>query len=119
MKKLILLTVSLFFLFSSLSSAAEEEIYEMEMKNISPHTKIYMIYDSSKDGVDEIGIEGPKQTFTLKSSESTMIQLKAGKYSIIEKIPSLRKYNSYEINVPEDFPKDNIIDFKRKKDILL
>lgn len=119
MKKLIIIVTSLLFFCSSFLFASEEELFEMEIKNISPYTKIFMIYDSSKDGVDEIGIDGPQKTFTLKPSTSTILQLKAGKYSIIEKVPTIKLYNSYEINVPEDFPKEKVIDFQRKKDIIL
>jgi hypothetical protein len=119
MKKRLAFVISILLFCSTFLFAADEETFEIEIKNISPHTKIFMIYDSSKDGVDEIGIEGPQQTFSLKPSASTFLQLKAGKYSIIEKVPAIKLYNSYEINVPEDFPKEKVIDFQRKKDIIL
>ncbi len=116
MKKLVF--ALLLILFCSTPLMADDNIYSIEVTNTTQHNKIFMVYHDWKENVHEIGMDPPEISIKLKPLESKNINLKAGKYSIIEKIPSLHFYRSYGINVPQDLATEQVMEMLKQQTTL-
>jgi hypothetical protein len=99
---------------SGMRPTGGEEVYVIEIKNVTTYNKVIMVYNDSKEPVHQIGLDHPQISIKLKPQESQSIELTAGNYSIIEKIPSLNHYTCYSIVVPEDVASGEIIELLKK-----
>jgi hypothetical protein len=112
MRKIVL--ALLFVLFCTVTATADDTLYVIEIKNITSYNKDIMIYNDWKEGVHEVGLDPPQISIKIKPQETKSIELKAGKYSIIEKVPSRNHYSCYSIIVPEDLASEHVIDLLKK-----
>jgi hypothetical protein len=94
---------------------ANDDIYVLEIKNTTKYNKIFMIYNNnSKENTHEIGMAPPEIVLNIKSLEAKSIELKAGSYSIIEKIPSRNHYAAYNIIIPQGLANEQITETLKK-----
>lgn len=112
MRKLVL--ALLFVLFYTVTAMADETIYVIEVKNVTTYNKVIMVYSDPKEYVHQIGLDPPQISIKIKPQETKSIELKAGNYSIIEKIPALNHYTCYSIVVPEDVASEQILELLKK-----
>ena len=104
----------LFVLFCTVPAIADDTIYVIAIKNVTTYNKVIMVYSDSKDPAHQIGLDRPRISIKLKPQETKNIELTAGNYSIIEKIPTLNHYACYSIIVPEDVASGEIIELLKK-----
>jgi hypothetical protein len=104
----------LFVLFCTVPAIADDATYVIEIKNVTTYNKVIMIYNDSKETVHQIGLGPPQISIKIKPQETKSVELKAGHYSIIEKIPARNHYSCYSIMVPQDLASEQIIDLLKK-----